>query len=107
MTELRLFYERRVYRGQLSKKLWELVPDDGFQVAVVMEPYPDDHRPWRGVDDRQLWTGYDEFNPTSDEARREVPALHAIADETWSVKRGSLLPDNVYFALWEQAAHGD
>lgn len=88
MPELRLYYPHGVITGPHAPETWAHGPDDGLQVVVLMDPYPDGRRPWRGVDDRQLWTGEDVFDPFG-----------------WGPKRGSLLPDAEYFAIWERAAY--
>lgn len=87
MPELRIYLEKEaVVRGPLSRATWDLAPDDGIQVIVVMEPYPDGRRPWRGVDDRQLWTGDPDYDPFG-----------------WGRKTGTLIPDDVYERIWERA----
>lgn len=90
MSEWRVYYaDGSVVRGTTAAE-WRAAPDDAVQVVALMEPYPDGSRPWAGVEDRRLWTGTDEFDPFG-----------------WGVKRGSLLPDEKYFIIWEEAAHGD
>lgn len=103
----RIHYPDRVVEGS-TRAEWEAAPDEGVQVVVVLEPYPDHpdgepHRPVAGVDDRQVWTGVDPYDPASESARREAPSLPS----DWPVKYGSLLPDADYFRIWEEAAHGD
>ena len=65
---------------------WLSAPDDGVQVVVLYEPYPDGRRPWRGVDDRQLWTGDDVYDPFR-----------------WGLKYGLLIDRADYDAIWDQA----
>ena len=65
---------------------WRLAPDDGVQVVVLYEPYPDGRRPWRGVDDRQLWTGDDEYDPFG-----------------WEPKYGTLIDRSEYDTIWGRA----
>ena len=65
---------------------WRAAPDDDVQVVVLCEPYPDGRRPWHGVDDRQLWTGDDVYDPFG-----------------WGAKTGRLLPWDDYLTIWERA----
>lgn len=65
---------------------WRRAPEAGVQVVVLYEPYPDGRCPWRGVDDRQLWTGDDEYSLFG-----------------WGPKYGTLIDRSVYDAIWERA----
>lgn len=66
---------------------WRDAPADGVQVVVLYAPYPDGRRPWRGVSDRQLWTGEDWYDPFN------------FGD----VKAGRLIDRATYDAIWERA----
>lgn len=65
---------------------WRDAPDDGVQVVVLYAPYPTGRRPWRGVDDRQLWTGEDVYDPFG-----------------YGAKRGAWMDRAVYELIWERA----
>ena len=70
-----------------SAEEWRAAPSDGVQVVVLYEPYPDGRRPWCGVDDRQLWTGDDWYDPFG----------------YGEAKAGSLMDRAEYDAIWERA----
>ena len=80
-----IYYRESIHTGETLED-WLSAPDQGVQAVVVYAPYPDGRRPWAGVDDRQLWTGDDEFSING-----------------WPEKRGLLIPDAEYFAIWERA----
>lgn len=50
-----------------TRQQWRNAPASGVQVVVLWEPPPlvegVPFRPWSGVNDRQLWTGEDEYDP--------------------------------------------
>lgn len=80
----RIYYADMVVEGATAEE-WLAAPDDGVQVVVLFEST--DYRGWKGVSgDRQLWTGDDEFDPFG-----------------FGVKRGLLIPDDDYLAIWERA----
>ena len=90
MTEFRVWYaDGSLYRGY-TRRNWRAMPDDGVQVVTLQAPYPDGRRPWVGVEDRQIWTGDETYN------------LYG-----WGEKRGSLIADEDYAALWWQAFYGE
>ena len=63
---------------------WQAAPNAGVQVIAR---FPRDLSVrWFGVDDRDLWTGEDNYDPFG-----------------WGVKTGTLLSDAEYFAIWERA----
>ena len=72
----------------VTASAWRSAPQQNVQVVVLMEPYPkgDDFRPWRGVDDRQIWTGDDVYDPFN-----------------WGPKYGKLISRRRYDAIWERA----
>lgn len=83
MNRFRIYYPDKTIDGQ-TKADWLAAPADGVQVVVRfprMMP-----RRWTGVDDRDMWTGTDEFDPFG-----------------WGQKTGLLIPDAEYFAIWERA----
>lgn len=87
--EWRLYYEDAVIRGH-TRAEWDAAPDTGVQALILMEPY-DGACPWRGMrPDRQGWTGEEEYSLNG-----------------WPPKRGSLLPDADYFAIWARAITED
>ena len=65
---------------------WRDAPDDGVQVVVLYAPCPTGRRPWRGVDDRQLWTGEDVYDPFG-----------------YGAKRGAWMDRAAYDLIWERA----
>jgi hypothetical protein len=86
VTEFRIYYgDGSVVRGRAPDD-WARAPVDDVQVVVLMEPYPDGRRPWAGVDDRQLWTGEDRYNPFG-----------------WGPKFGRWMERAAYDAIWERA----
>jgi len=89
-----IFYSDRVLHGD-SWYDWILgTPDRDVQVVVLWEPPPlrngVPYRPWAGVDDRQLWTGLDHYDPFGYRWR----------------KHGRLLVDEDYHRIWKVAAYG-
>jgi hypothetical protein len=90
----RIYYSDRVADG-FSADDWIALPDDDVQVVAVFEP-PSNPLPDRlitgyvgcGLKDRMLFTGVDTFE---------------LFGHT---KRGRLLSDEQYFAIWEKA-YGD
>jgi len=88
MPEWRIYYaDGSVVRGRTTDA-WRAAPDEGVQVVVLMAP--GDRRPWRGVEDRHLWTGTDDYDPFG-----------------WGRKTGSLIADAAYQAIWERACGDD
>lgn len=93
MPEWRIYYsDGSVVTGRRAKD-WRRAPADGVQVVVLMEPpaiprwtYEADGIPVV-VKDRQLWTGEDEYDPFG-----------------WGAKRGELIDDEDYFAIWNRAS---
>jgi hypothetical protein len=91
----RIYYAGgRVVTG-LTREDWQAAPDEGVQVVVSMRPYPDaayrGWTPWAEArPDRMLWTGTDEYDPFG-----------------WGVKHGSLLSDEEYFTIWDEAIRAD
>lgn len=77
-----------------TRKEWRAAPDTGVQVVELDAPYPDRDgmpvRPWVGVEDRQIWTGDDEYE----------------LKPGWGVKQGSLLSDDEYERIWKRAFWG-
>lgn len=67
---------------------WRAALDDGVQVVALWEAPM--RRPWSDVNDRQLWTGEDAYDPFG-----------------WGTKRGSALPFETYWEIWARAAYGD
>lgn len=88
-TEWYIFYEDELVVWGRHGFDWLNAPSEGVQYVVLMEPYPDGRRPWRGVDDRQIWTGDDEYDPFG-----------------WGVKYGSLIDDAIYYGMWDRVAYG-
>jgi hypothetical protein len=86
VTERRIYYGDGTVAVVRTREAYAAAPDHGVQVMAEMRPYPDGRRPWRGVDDRMLWTGEDVYDPFG-----------------WGAKLGSLIPDAEYFAIWERA----
>ncbi len=88
----RIYYADGTVREGLTKRDWTAAPDDGVQV-VVRFPKTQPLR-WHcstgPVRDRDLWTGDDEYDPFG-----------------WGPKRGSLIGDAAYRAIWEQACGDD
>jgi len=72
-----------------SREDYLAMPAEGVQVIAEWRTPASHQRRWHLVDDRYLWTGEDEYDPFD-----------------WGVKRGSLLPDDAYFAIWNDAAYG-
>lgn len=79
----RIYYADHVVDGGTEDE-WRAAPENGVQV-VVRFPRQGPRR-WTGVEDRDLWTGTDEFDPFG-----------------WGVKTGLLLPDPEYLLIWERA----
>jgi hypothetical protein len=67
---------------------WSAAPDDGVQVVVLFTSVetPRWHYSGGAVRDRQMWTGEDNYDPFG-----------------WGAKRGALISDADYFAIWERA----
>lgn len=93
MPELCLYYPGSVVRGPHSHETWEAGPDDELQVVVLMEPPAVPCRTYPGPDghpvlvtDRRLWEGEGELDPFG-----------------WGPKRGSLLSDGEFRAIWVRA----
>lgn len=86
LTRWSIYYADAVVSGDAPAE-WHAAPAEGVQVVVLWETPT--RFPWRGVTDRQLWTGTDEYDPFG-----------------FGVKRGSLIPDAEYQAIWDRAAYG-
>ena len=80
----RLYYAGRRIDGR-GARAWRAAPDEGVQVVVLFEPtWP---QPFAGAPaDRRLLTGLELYDPFG-----------------WGAKRGSLIADAHYFAIWERA----
>lgn len=86
MSEWRIYYgDGSVVTGTTEPE-WTAAPAEDVQVVVLMEPYPHNFRPWRGVSDRQIWTGDDTYDPFG-----------------WGVKHGKLISRRRYDAIWKRA----
>lgn len=79
-----MYYEDGVMMRGASQLDWDAMPRHGVQYLVLMEPVA--VQKWRlAKNDRQMWTGED------------VYSLYG-----WSVKYGSLIDDDIYFAMYER-----
>lgn len=67
---------------------WERLPDHGVQVVAAW-PRTQPRR-WTNVEDRDIWTGEDEYDPFG-----------------WGVKYGSLIDADEYERIWREAFYGD
>lgn len=95
MYEILIFYVDEVV-SVFDEAAWKGAPDEGVQVVVRMRPdlvgvslekLPLQARRWYGnKGDRELWTGEDVYDPFG-----------------WGEKFGSLISDNLYFSIWEEA----
>lgn len=78
-------------RSGTTRLGWRRAPDGGVQVIAAFPGPPEPHlSKWSRVTDRYLWTGEDEYDPFG-----------------WGVKRGSLIPDEDYWRIWNEVAYGD
>ena len=89
----RIYYSDRTISGE-TREDWINAPDDDVQVVVLYReptyPLPDRHKTGyvhACIEGRMLFTGVDEYDPM----------------ETGHVKKGRLLSDAQYWALWERA----
>ena len=91
--EWRIYYsDGTVARGTTAAQA-ERTPKHGVQYIVFMQTYPDGRRPWRGVDDRQIWTGEHVYH--------DLPFAPGLE---W---HGELISDEAYHAMWDRAAYGN
>lgn len=90
-----IYYEGGVKVDGSTRYDWLNAPVEGVQVVVEWRepchPCPDgrSERRFSGVDDRVLHTGEDVYDPFG-----------------WDMKFGSLIPDEDYERIWNEAAHG-
>lgn len=84
----RIYYPDGSFMDGRTETEWRAAPDEGVQVAVLYEApeTPRWHYSSGPVRDRQLWTGDDIYDPFG-----------------WGAKRGSLIEDDAYQAIWERA----
>ncbi len=84
----RIYYaDGSVVQGKTAKE-WRAAPDNGVQVVVRFKRNVPLRWHYSGgpVRDRELWTGTDTYNPFG-----------------WEEKRGCLIEDAKYWAIWERA----
>lgn len=87
LPEWRIYYsDGSVVRGR-NRVRWDRAPRVGVQAVVLMVPPPLERRRWRKVDDRQIWTGDDEYQ----------------LRPGWPVLEGELIPDPDYDRIWRRA----
>lgn len=91
MARWRIYYADRVVDGR-TKADWLKAPDKGVQVVVLFKALEQVRWHYSGgvVTDRQVWTGEDDYDPFG-----------------WGAKRGSLITDDDYRAIWERACGDD
>jgi len=88
----RIYYsDGSVVRGR-TRADWVAAPDEGVQVVLLMEPYPDrpfdGWTPWAGArPDRQIWTGDDWYAPY----------------KSYPPKEGELISSEEYERIWRRA----
>ena len=93
MERFRIYYpDRSVVEGS-NEADWRAAPSTGVQVVVAFPKsqktrwwYPDHNGHPITVNDRDLWTGTDSFDPFG-----------------WGPKDGSLVSDADYFLIWDRA----
>lgn len=84
-----IFYSGgRLFSGR-SAVDWRLAPDDGVLHVIRPRHLALHERRWKGVEDRDLWTGESYYDPFG-----------------WGVKRGVLVTDEEYFKTFDLAAYG-
>lgn len=83
----RIYYSDHMVEGA-TREEWRAAPSDDVQVVVLLRnPIPElGELRWTGVTDRVLWTGDDVYDPFG-----------------WGEKLGRLVPDEVYWRVWEEA----
>ncbi len=95
MCRWRIYYVGGSVVTGKNKTDWLAAPEDGVQVVVLMAPPAVDNRRWShpdigSIEDRQLWTGTDTYDPFG-----------------WGVKHGSWVPRAEYDMIWERACGDD
>ena len=89
MIKWDIYYPDRMISGYTEEE-WNAASDIGVQVLVYWKPYPSHISKWGHViNNRQLWTGDDEYSING-----------------WKPKVGTLLPNEEYWKIWEEAAYG-
>lgn len=95
MTLWRVYYANGLVVSGKDQADWLAAPNKGVQVIVLMESPAQSYRRWfcykiGSIEDRQLWTGEDKYDPFG-----------------WGVKFGSWMPRADYDVIWECACGDD
>lgn len=93
----RIYYADGSVSEGVSQSDWLSAPSDGVQVVVrfprlqtVRWCYETGPNVWKSVQDRDLWTGTDVFDPFD-----------------WGPKNGQLISDAEYLTIWRRACGDD